>query len=77
MFRIRRIHDDALPVNREAILQVKAILAEQFADAPKRDIDSLSQNRYNANIQLANQAAAVTQPNKLTGHTFPLRRIAG
>ncbi len=44
MFRIRRIHDDALPVNREAILQVKAILAEQFADAPKRDIDSLSQN---------------------------------
>ncbi|MBE0567297.1 MAG: acetylpolyamine amidohydrolase [Krumholzibacteria bacterium] len=43
MFRIRRIHDDALPVNREAIRQVKAILREQFAEAPKRDIDGLIQ----------------------------------
>ena len=33
MFRIRRIHDDTLPVNREAIRQVKAILKEQFDDA--------------------------------------------
>jgi acetoin utilization deacetylase AcuC-like enzyme/GNAT superfamily N-acetyltransferase len=41
VFRIRRIHDDTLPVNREAIRQVKAILKEQFADAPKRDIDGL------------------------------------
>ncbi|HPF70170.1 MAG TPA: acetylpolyamine amidohydrolase [Candidatus Krumholzibacteria bacterium] len=43
MFRIRRIHDDTLPVNREAIRQVKAILREQFAEAPKRDIDGLTQ----------------------------------
>jgi acetoin utilization deacetylase AcuC-like enzyme/GNAT superfamily N-acetyltransferase len=41
VFRIRRIHDDALPVNREAIEQVKAIFREQFAEAPKRDIDGL------------------------------------
>ena len=43
MFRIRRIHDDALPVNREAIGQVKQILKDQFAEAPKRDIDGLTQ----------------------------------
>ncbi len=43
MFRIRRIHDDTLPVNREAIRQVKQILKDQFAEAPKRDIDGLTQ----------------------------------
>ncbi|PJA74878.1 acetylpolyamine amidohydrolase [bacterium CG_4_9_14_3_um_filter_65_15] len=30
MFRIRRIHDDLLPVNKEAIRQVQSILDEQF-----------------------------------------------
>jgi len=43
VFRIRRIHDDTLPVNREAIRQVKQILKEQFAEAPKRDVDGLIQ----------------------------------
>jgi len=33
MFRIRRVPDDALPVNREAIRQAGAILQEQFPDA--------------------------------------------
>jgi len=37
MFRIRRIHDDTLPVNREAIRQVQAILRERFPDAPEKD----------------------------------------
>ena len=44
MFRIRRIHDDSLPVNREAIRQVQAILKEQFDKPPQRDIDGLIQN---------------------------------
>ena len=33
MFRIRRIHDDVLPVNQAAIREVQQIFAEQFPDA--------------------------------------------
>jgi acetoin utilization deacetylase AcuC-like enzyme len=41
MFRIRRIADDVLPVNRQAIAQAQAILREQFAGVPAAEIDSL------------------------------------
>ena len=41
MFRIRRIHDDVLPVNREALRQVQTILRAQFAAVPPREIDEL------------------------------------
>lgn len=44
VFRIRRIHDDVLPINQEAIRKVKAILKERFDDAPKRDIDRMILN---------------------------------
>ena len=41
MFRIRRIHDDVLPINREAIRQVQQIMQEQFPGAPARDAEDL------------------------------------
>ncbi|MFO7654679.1 MAG: acetylpolyamine amidohydrolase [Candidatus Krumholzibacteriia bacterium] len=41
MFRIRRIHDDALPVNLAALEQVQAILRDRFPDAPDKDADEL------------------------------------
>ncbi len=47
MFRIRRIYDDVLPVNRTAIAQVQKILKAQFADLPARDIDKLPQQLTN------------------------------
>ncbi|MBU2502247.1 histone deacetylase family protein [bacterium] len=44
MFRIRRIHDDLLPVNREAIAQVQQIMREQFPDLPIRDLEGIVKN---------------------------------
>jgi acetoin utilization deacetylase AcuC-like enzyme len=41
MFRIRRVADDVQSVDRQAILQVQAILREQFAGVPAADIDGL------------------------------------
>jgi GNAT superfamily N-acetyltransferase len=41
MFRIRRIYDDILPVNRTAIAHVRQILRSQFPDLAARDIDKL------------------------------------
>lgn len=37
VFRIRRIHDDLIPSNREAIRQVQEILRTQFPGAPASD----------------------------------------
>jgi acetoin utilization deacetylase AcuC-like enzyme/GNAT superfamily N-acetyltransferase len=44
MFRIRRIHDDVLPVNREAIAQVQQIMREQFPGLETRDVDEVVTN---------------------------------
>lgn len=41
MFRIRRIYDDVLPVNRQAIAEVRKIFTEHFSDAPISDMDDL------------------------------------
>ena len=41
MFRILRVHDDVLPANREAIVQVQAIFRTQFSRVPEKDIESL------------------------------------
>lgn len=41
MFRIRRIYDDTLPRDREAVVQVQAILKSQFAGLDERDITRL------------------------------------
>lgn len=46
-FYIRRVHDDVLPDNRDAIEQVQRILAEQFDAVPRREIDQLAEKLRN------------------------------
>jgi acetoin utilization deacetylase AcuC-like enzyme/GNAT superfamily N-acetyltransferase len=41
MFRIRRIYDDTLEIDRKQILRVQAILREQFPLVPEKDIQKL------------------------------------
>ncbi|MEO8497529.1 MAG: GNAT family N-acetyltransferase, partial [Planctomycetota bacterium] len=47
MFRIRRIYDDALPVNQTALREVRKIFESQFPDAPSSDIASLADRLHN------------------------------
>lgn len=47
MFRIRRIYDDVLPVNRQAIAKVREIFLEHFAGAPISDIDTIGEKLRN------------------------------
>ncbi|MEZ6062187.1 MAG: histone deacetylase family protein [Planctomycetaceae bacterium] len=47
MFRIRRIHDDVLPVNKSALSEVRQIFVEQFPDASTSDIDPLAERLRN------------------------------
>ncbi len=47
MFRIRRIYDDILPVNRTAIDQVQHILRSQFSGLAARDVDKLPRQLTN------------------------------
>ena len=47
MFRIRRIYDTALPVNRQAIQQVQQILRVQFPALDKKDIRKLPEQLTN------------------------------
>jgi acetoin utilization deacetylase AcuC-like enzyme/GNAT superfamily N-acetyltransferase len=47
MFRIRRIYDDVLPVNRAAIGEVQRIYAEQFPRAPQDEMQHLGAKLHN------------------------------
>lgn len=47
MFRIRRIYDDTLPVNREAISRVQDILRNQFPLHPEQEILKLPEQLRN------------------------------
>ena len=47
MLRIRRIHDDVLPVNKEALRQVKEILRSQFQDVSDDEIELLGEKLRN------------------------------
>lgn len=47
MFSIRRIHDETIPINRTAIVEVCEIFKSQFPDAPIGDIDQLTQKLHN------------------------------
>ncbi|MCA9149732.1 MAG: histone deacetylase family protein [Planctomycetales bacterium] len=47
MFRIRRIHDDVLPINQTALNEVRLIFREQFPDAPVSDLEPLSERLRN------------------------------
>ena len=43
MLRIRRIYDDIVPVNREILQQVKAILQSHFSEVPAEEIDLIGE----------------------------------
>lgn len=43
VFRIRRIHDDVLPVNQRALVKAQALLRERFPGAAARTIDHLAE----------------------------------
>jgi acetoin utilization deacetylase AcuC-like enzyme len=47
MFRIRRIHDDVLPVNQAALAEVRQIFRDRFPDAPQSDVDTLPERLRN------------------------------
>jgi acetoin utilization deacetylase AcuC-like enzyme/GNAT superfamily N-acetyltransferase len=47
MFRIRRVYDDAVPVNKEAIRQVREILISQFPGLDKKEAVKLPQQLRN------------------------------
>jgi len=47
MFRIRRVFDIVLPVNRSAIEQVKEILTTQFSELPPEEVESLEEKIRN------------------------------
>ena len=44
MFRIRRIYDDVLPGNRNALDQVKTIMRSRFASIPAEEMDQLGRH---------------------------------
>ncbi len=47
MFHVRRIYDNTLPLNKEAISQVQQILRTQFYELPEEDIDELPHKLLN------------------------------
>jgi acetoin utilization deacetylase AcuC-like enzyme/GNAT superfamily N-acetyltransferase len=47
MFLIRRIFDDSLPIDREAITQVQNIMRSQFGSLPEREIQKLPRQLRN------------------------------
>jgi len=48
MFRIRRIYDNSLPTNREAISQVQNILRDQFPGSHENDIGKVNDQLVNS-----------------------------
>ncbi len=66
MFRIRRIHDDVLPVNQQAIAEVREIFAEHFKGAPAADINGLEEKLRNPFMQRFRMILYVAENSK--GH---------
>ncbi|MEW6672190.1 MAG: histone deacetylase family protein [Thermodesulfobacteriota bacterium] len=51
MFQIRRIYDEILPVNKEALRQIREIFWAQFKEAPKSDAKNIGEKLHNPFIQ--------------------------
>lgn len=51
MLKIRRVHDDVLPVNREIIRQVQQILRDRFPQAPEEEITGIGEKLRNPFLQ--------------------------
>ena len=66
MFRIRRIYDNVLPVNKQAITEVRQIFVEHFPGAPRTDIDGLEEKFRNPFMQRFRMILYVAENSK--GH---------
>ena len=51
MFRIRRIYDDILPINQEALRQIKEIMRTQFDDISEKEVESIGEKLRNPSKQ--------------------------
>jgi acetoin utilization deacetylase AcuC-like enzyme/GNAT superfamily N-acetyltransferase len=51
MLKIRRIYDDALPINREILQQVQQILRSRFSDVPETEIAQIAEKLRNPFMQ--------------------------
>jgi hypothetical protein len=51
MLKIRRIYDDALPINREILEQVQQILRSRFSDVPETEIAQIAEKLRNPFMQ--------------------------
>ena len=74
MFRVRRIYDDVLPINRAALAELRKIFDDQFPDAPEGDIKDLAlrlrnpfRKRFKTILYVAEQAR-----HKVTGFAIVL-----
>jgi len=47
MFRIRRIYDEILPLNKDTLLQVKTILRSRFSDVLEQEIEEIGSRLHN------------------------------
>ena len=47
MFRIRRIYDDIVPANKEAIRKTQEMLREHFSQAPEQEVEQLPERLRN------------------------------
>jgi len=75
MFRIRRVYDDILPLDRQALVQVQEILRVQFPDLPEREIAKLPQllrnplkYRFRSILYVAEEARAKVRGFALVSH---------
>jgi acetoin utilization deacetylase AcuC-like enzyme/GNAT superfamily N-acetyltransferase len=64
MFRIRRIHDDILPVDQSAIARVKELLAAAFPGISRSEVDKIperlrnrARHRFRSRLLVAEEAA--------------------
>ncbi|BCR05724.1 hypothetical protein DESUT3_27930 [Desulfuromonas versatilis] len=75
MFRIRRIFDDALPANRDAVAQVQLILKEQFPMLAAADIEKIPdllrnplKHRFRSILYIAEEQKGAVQGFALLSH---------
>jgi acetoin utilization deacetylase AcuC-like enzyme len=74
LFRIRRIHEDVLPINRTAIDEVTKIFFEHFSGAPPEDIQHLGErlrNPFNRRFRTVLYVAE-NQPGQVQGFAIVL-----
>jgi acetoin utilization deacetylase AcuC-like enzyme/GNAT superfamily N-acetyltransferase len=72
MFRIRRIYDNTIPSNRDAINQVQHILKTQFYELPEHDIEKLPEQLSNPLKYRFHSILFVLEDNKLQVQGFAL-----